>query len=209
MDRKTLTILIVEDDPDYIFLLKDLLSGEEAGRVRFRKDYADTLAKALAALACNSFDLVLLDLNLPDSLGLSTVRQIVAAAPSIPVIVLTSMDDEAMGIQAIQEGAQDYLIKGEISARGIGRAINYGVERMSLLAQIETNVQEIKVLRGLLPICCYCKKIRDDKGYWQEMEMYIRDHSEATFTHGMCPSCLEKALEEMKDFCRKEEGGIG
>lgn len=209
MEQKTVSMLIVEDDPDYVFLLKDLLVGVEATEMRYHRDYAGTIARAGEALAHGIFDVVLLDLSLPDSQGLETVKRIVSAAPGIPVIVLTSLDDEAMGVQAIQEGAQDYLIKGEISFRVLRRAINYAIERMNLLLQVEKNTREIKVLRGLLPICCYCKKIRDDSGYWQQMESYIRDNSEAEFTHGMCPKCAEKAMKDLEIFCQNEEKAAG
>lgn len=203
MENKTISMLIVEDDPDDVFLLKDLLSGEEAAEMIYHKEYTGTVAKAVEALAQRSFDVILLDLGLPDSQGLETVRRIVPAAAGIPVIVLTSMNDEALGLQAIHEGAQDYLIKREISFRVIRRVINYAIERQKLLAQLEKSLKEIKILRGILPTCSYCRKIRDDKGAWQQMEMYIREHTEAEFSHGMCPACEEKALKELEGFRRK------
>lgn len=62
--------------------------------------------------------------------------------------------------------------------------------------ELQCSLNEIKTLRGLIPICCSCKKIRDDSGYWQQVEKYIKDHSEAEFTHSFCPSCVEKFLHE-------------
>lgn len=66
--------------------------------------------------------------------------------------------------------------------------------------KLEQRLNEIKTLRGMLPICAYCKKIRDDKGYWNQLEMYISDHSEAIFSHGMCPTCAEKVRKEFGEF---------
>jgi hypothetical protein len=70
-------------------------------------------------------------------------------------------------------------------------------ERENLIAKLQDAVAKIKTLRGLLPICSSCKKIRDDKGYWNQIESYIRDHSEAEFTHGICPKCAKKLYPEL------------
>lgn len=65
-------------------------------------------------------------------------------------------------------------------------------EREALIAQLRESIENVRVLHGLLPICAGCKKIRDDKGYWQQLEVYIRDHSEADFSHGLCPDCVKR-----------------
>ncbi len=192
MELKTISMLIVEDDPDYHFLLKELLSGEETAEILYRKEFTDTFAKAAEVLAQDHFDVILLDLGLPDSQGLETVRRFIPVASDIPVIVLTGLNDEDLGLQAIHEDAQDYLVKGEISFPVLRKSINHAIERQKLL-------KEIKVLRGIIPICSYCKKIRDDKGSWEQMEMYIRDHSEAEFSHGICPVCYEKFLKDLDE----------
>jgi DNA repair exonuclease SbcCD ATPase subunit len=70
-------------------------------------------------------------------------------------------------------------------------------EREKLIAELQDAVAKIKTLSGLLPICSSCKKIRDDKGYWKKIESYIRDHSEAEFTHSMCPICAKKFYPEL------------
>ncbi len=71
-------------------------------------------------------------------------------------------------------------------------------ERERLIAELRRSLEHIKVLRGLLPICMHCKRIRDDQGYWQQLEVYIRDHSEAEFTHGLCPECARKFYPQIK-----------
>jgi hypothetical protein len=69
-------------------------------------------------------------------------------------------------------------------------------ERERLIDELQKAMARVKMLSGLLPICAWCKKIRDDEGYWQQMEIYIRDHSEADFTHGLCPDCAKKFRSE-------------
>ena len=73
-------------------------------------------------------------------------------------------------------------------------------KQRELAEKLQDAFSQIKILRGMLPICASCKKIRDDKGYWKQMEVYIRDHSEAEFSHGICPECAKKALEEIDEF---------
>lgn len=73
-------------------------------------------------------------------------------------------------------------------------------EKGKLIFELQNALTKVKQLSGLLPICASCKKIRDDKGYWNQIEVYIRDHSEAEFTHGICPECQEKALKAIDRF---------
>jgi len=72
-------------------------------------------------------------------------------------------------------------------------------ERERLITELQEAIQNIKALKGLLPICAWCKKIRNDSGYWQQVELYIQDHSDARFTHGMCPECRSKIEIELED----------
>ncbi len=69
-------------------------------------------------------------------------------------------------------------------------------EQRELVKKLQEAMSNIKILRGLLPMCAWCKKIRDDKGYWEQLDVYIREHSEADFTHGICPECLKKVMRE-------------
>ena len=72
-------------------------------------------------------------------------------------------------------------------------------ERQKLISKLEKALREIKALSGILPICSHCKKIRDDKGYWNQLESYVRDHSDAEFSHGICPECMRKFYPDMSD----------
>ncbi|HVO14991.1 MAG TPA: hybrid sensor histidine kinase/response regulator [Alphaproteobacteria bacterium] len=120
-------VLLVEDNPGDARLTMEAL--KEAGAHRFAVTHVERLADAQTRLREQPFDLVLLDLSLPDAKGLSTVRRVEAADPSIPIVVLSGFDNETMALEAVQAGAQDYLVKGESSGETIGRAIRYAIER--------------------------------------------------------------------------------
>ena len=154
------------------------------------------LADGLSRLKEQSFDVVITDLGLPDGDGLNTVAELHKQAPHLPLIVLTRNEDEATALQAIKMGAQDYLPKDRLEGIWFARTINYAIERQRLTQQLQEALEKVKTLSGLLPICAGCKKIRDDKGYWSQIETYILEHTEASFTHGLCPECGKQWLAE-------------
>jgi sigma-B regulation protein RsbU (phosphoserine phosphatase) len=123
--------------------------------------------------------------------GIELCRRIRAAQLASPlyVILLTSRSSRQDLVAGLDAGADDYLTKpfdpDELRAR-----IHVGQRTLALIASI-------KRLTGLLPICSYCKRIRSDEDYWQQVESYISDHTGARFSHGICPACLAKALEEV------------
>jgi len=164
-----------------------------------------TLQAGLEHLIMNAADVVLLDMGLPDSSGPGTVKEFCGRFPALPVIVMTGMDDEETGMDALKDGAQDYLVKGQFGHRELKRAISYAAERKALLNEKEELVRQlrealarVKSLTGLLPTCADCKKIRTPSGEWVQMETYISAHSEALFTHGFCDNCMKKRLQEIK-----------
>jgi len=125
------SVLLVEDNPDDADTLRELFVD---ARAHVRLECVDTLAAALARLAAAPFDLVLLDLSLPDSHGLQTVERALAAAPHLPILVLTGLEDEALGTAAVHAGAQDYLVKGQADGAMLMRCMRYATERHRLLA---------------------------------------------------------------------------
>jgi DNA-binding NtrC family response regulator len=198
-----LRILVVEDNPADVDFIHEMLP--QAGPLNFKIESVERLSKALIRLERKDVDLVLLDLGLPDSHGLTTFHKLRKAVPDVPVIVLTSTDDEKLAVTAVQNGAQDYLVKGQISGRPLVRAIRYALERQKaeeersvLIQSLQNALADVKLLSGLLPICFSCKKIRDDKGYWNQVESYIQKHSEAEFFHSMCPDCFKKLSPNLK-----------
>jgi CheY-like chemotaxis protein/predicted Ser/Thr protein kinase len=126
-----LHILVVEDNPGDARLLLEHLREARADDVH--PEQVDTLAAALARLQAGPVDLVLLDLTLPDARGLRTFTAVHQAVPTVPVVVLTGMEDDGLALQAVREGAQDYLVKGQVDGHRLLQAIRYAVERHRLL----------------------------------------------------------------------------
>ncbi|MBF8285993.1 MAG: putative Histidine kinase, partial [Anaerolineales bacterium] len=127
MEAKRIKLLLIEDNPGDARLIREAL--REAGGESFDLQHADRLATGLARLAEGDIHLVLLDLSLPDSHGLDTVARTHARAPDVPIVVLTGLDDEALALKALEIGAQDYLVKGDVDGRVLNRAIRYAIER--------------------------------------------------------------------------------
>ena len=158
--------------------------------------------------------LVILDWLMPGMDGIEICRQIRQHPRMRPnyLILLTARRGQEDKIHGLQSGADDYITKPfdreELRAR-----VQVGIRVLELqqaLAQrvreLEDALSRVKTLQGLLPICSYCKKIRDDRNYWQQVEAYISNHSEAQFSHGICPECLKKfhpSFAEDKDSFRQ------
>src|ERR1700688_5043892 len=134
MKETALQVLLVEDNAGDARLLREMFSTEKPGS--FELTHFLRMSEALVHLAKGGVDIVLVDMGLPDGHGLDTVRRTHAAAPGVPVIVLTGLDDEALAGEAMKEGAQDYLIKGQIENRALPRALRHAIERHRL--QTET-----------------------------------------------------------------------
>jgi DNA-binding response OmpR family regulator len=124
---RQLRVLLVEDNPGDADLIRDLLSRD--GSTTFEVTHTLRLETALGLVAAEDFDLVLLDLSLPDSAGVETVRAVRQRVPDIPVVVLTGQDDERVGLAAVHEGAQDYLVKGQVTGALVSRVLRYAIER--------------------------------------------------------------------------------
>lgn len=130
MTDKPIKVLLVEDNPADARLIAEML--KEAKGVKFHVDKADRLSVAIEAISNKPFDIVLLDLTLPDSMGLDTFTRIHSRSPHLPVIVFTGLHDEDMAVRAVREGAQDYLVKGEVDSALLARTIRYAIERRKL-----------------------------------------------------------------------------
>jgi signal transduction histidine kinase len=135
MKGKPLRVLLVEDSAGDARLLREMFSTEASGS--FLLTHVERMSDALRYLAEGSLDIVLLDMGLPDGHGLDTVRRAHAAAPGIPLIVLTGLDDEDLAAGAMKEGAQDYLIKGQIENRALPRALRHAIERHRMQAEAD------------------------------------------------------------------------
>lgn len=139
-DREIVKVLLIEDDPDDVLLLRQMLA--EAEDNRFDLECADRLQAGLDRLAQGGIHVVLLDLSLPDSQGLDTLVTVHARALGVPLVVLTGLDDEMLAIEAVREGAQDYLVKGQIDSNLLARSIRYAIERNGLLEELKRAQQK-------------------------------------------------------------------
>lgn len=149
--------------------------------------------------------LVVLDWMMPVMDGIEVVRRVRALEQEPPpyIIMLTAKGEKADMVAGLAAGANDYLAKpfdtGELLARiEVGRRM---VEMQDILSakieELQRALSEIKTLRGIVPICSSCKKIRDDQGYWNQVEVYVRNHTEASFSHGLCPECIRRLYPEL------------
>lgn len=132
---RPLEILLVEDNPGDARLLKEYLKDAHLSMPTLH--WVESLGAAREHLDRQAVDVVLLDLSLPDAHGMATIEGALAAAPDVPIIVLTGLDDESVAVNAVQAGAQDYLVKGQVDPATLGRAIRYAIERKQLARERE------------------------------------------------------------------------
>jgi DNA-binding NtrC family response regulator len=198
----SIRVFLIEDNDDDAELVHRFLTRGQ--NVHFTVERADRLSSALERLSGEKYDVILSDLGLPDSWGLDTFVKVHSACPDIPVIILTGLDNETGALEAVHRGAQEYLVKSQMNSRNLVRVIRYSIERNELLVRLEMSLKEIKTLRGLLPMCAWCKNVRDDKGYWRKVEEYITELTGTFLTHGICPDCYEKFRMQNPDFLNEK-----
>lgn len=203
-------ILIAEDDPVSRRLLEVTLikwgyevvaakDGDEAWRLLQAED-----APLLA----------ILDWMMPGRDGVDLCREArqTPTLLSVYIILLTAKGRQEDIVAGLDAGANDYLTKPfdpqELQARlQVGaRVVHLQTELARRVKELETALAQVKQLEGYLPICSYCKKVRDDEDYWQQIESYIEAHSEALFTHSVCPDCYEQYIEPELEALRRRRG---
>lgn len=192
-----ISVLIVEDNPGDVLLIREYLSEKQD--VLYDITEADTLESAIGLIGGNDFDVILLDLTLPDSMGLDTVRKVITASPDTAVIVLTGLQDENIALQAVRYGAQDYLEKQSLAPAMLYKSIIYAIERKramqekeDLLNDLTRALEKIEALEGILPICVSCKRIMDANRRWVRIEDYISHRSGAEVVQLVCPDCMHE-----------------
>jgi DNA-binding response OmpR family regulator len=202
-----LRILIAEDDPVSRRLLQRMLNrwGYTV------ESYADGSDAWQAMQAMDVPPLVLLDWMMPGMDGVQVCRNLrqLTASPPTYIMLLTARGRSEDIVAGLCAGADDYITKPfnheELRAR-----VQVGVRVVELQRALAARVQElesalsrVKQLSGLLPICAYCKKIRNDQNYWQQVESYLAEHAAAQFTHGICPDCYEHTVRPELDKFRR------
>ena len=130
--HESIRALLIEDNPGDARLIRELLRDVEAGPAHVELLHADRLSTGVDRLSDGDVELVLLDLSLPDSAGLATFESVHAAAPDVPIVVVSGLDDQAVAVRAVHEGAQDYLVKGQLDGATILRSMRYAIERHRL-----------------------------------------------------------------------------
>jgi DNA-binding response OmpR family regulator len=202
------SILIVDDLPTNLNLLRIMLEPEGYGILG-----ATSGAAALQIVKRTLPDLILLDVMMPGLDGFETCREMkrTDAAQSVPVVFITARHDTEALVKGFQAGGVDFITKPfsreEVLARvrthiengRLQRALHERNKELELLnaklvrrqKKLQKALARIKTLRGLIPICSFCKKIRNDRGFWEQVEQFVSHHSEADFTHGICPECVK------------------
>jgi|tagenome__1003787_1003787.scaffolds.fasta_scaffold20826772_1 two-component system cell cycle response regulator len=140
-DQRSIRVLLIEDNPGDARLVRELLTEEGD---RFGIALAGSMREALGYLTAETFDVVLLDLSLPDSQGFGTISSIRAQVPAMPLIVLTGFDDADFAVAAVEAGAQDFLVKGQFEGGTIRRAIRYAITRRTLEEQVRLSEERLK-----------------------------------------------------------------
>lgn len=196
-------LLIAEDDITSQLILKSMLAkaGYKPTAV------SDGLSAYEILRRPDAPKLAVLDWMMPGMDGVEVCRKIRELPSDTPpyLILLTSRTHKEDIIRGLQAGANDYIVKPynaeELQVRiGVGwKVVELQASLAGRIVELQEALAQIKSLRGLLPICMYCKKIRDDKQYWQQLEGYISEHSEAQFSHGICPDCYRKHVQPEMD----------
>lgn len=186
-------VLIAEDEPDSRQLLQIIVErwGYEAAPVCDGVEALEALQQEDAP------QLALLDIMMPRMDGLEVCRRVKQNSKDVPayIIMLTAKTLAKEIVSGLEAGADDYLTKPfdphELRARiQVGERILELQKNLAMrVSELEEALSSVKQLQGLLPICSYCKKIRGDQDYWEQVESYISKHSEAQFSHGICPDC--------------------
>ena len=203
-------VLLVEDDEDDYIITRDLFGDIEGAK--FDLDWAATYEAGMQAISQREHDVYFVDYRLGEHSGLDLIQEVVRIGCEAPLILLTGQGGREVDVDAMRAGAADYLVKGRIDAELLERSIRYSLEHKNaqlkqerLIAELREAMDKIKTLGGLLPICANCKRIRDDKGYWNLLESYIKEHSGTEFSHGICPPCMKllypgfKVSQELED----------
>ncbi len=214
MSEEKQKILIVDDTPANIQILDETLKDEY--EIYFSLNGKDALQNAATVIP----DLILLDIMMPEMDGYEVCRTLKknSLLMDIPVIFITALDQADHETKGLELEAVDYITKPfnpAIVRLRVKNHLELKKHRDALAlqnAKLQEALSKIKTLSGLLPTCMHCKKIRDGKGYWNRIETYISDHSEAEFSHSICPECAKKLYPDLdlyEEGMKDKEGNAG
>jgi CheY-like chemotaxis protein len=176
---------------------------------------ASSADEALVFVREHDPELVLMDINLRGTISGIEAASIIRERFQKPVIFITAYDDEATILKARVAEPYGYLLK-PFDGRELGAAIQMALyrhemelERDRLKRELEAAIAEVKTLRGLMPICAQCKKVRDDNGYWQRIESYLQTNTQVRLTHGFCPDCHAAIMRDLDRMVADSGGESG
>jgi len=198
--NKAPLILIVDDVVENVEILYAILKDHG-----FRFALAQNSEETYRAIEREVPDLILLDVMMPDEDGFQTAAKIRDQYPhsNISIIFITARARTEDKLRGFQAGGVDYITKPFEEEEVLARVKTHiELQQMrrkqeDLIAQLRGALDEVKQLRGIIPICARCKKIRDDRGFWRQVEQYISEHSEAEFSHDLCPHCMEEMYSDL------------
>jgi PleD family two-component response regulator len=186
------TVLIVDDAAENLRILMELLKDD------YRVIPMKSAEAALEKLAQDPLpDLALLDIVMPEMDGYELCSRLKGdpRTEEIPVIFITAVSEAMDDAKAFELGAVDYVPK-PFNPLTVKARVNTHIKLHRTLKELQDALKDIRTLSGLIPICASCKKIRDDKGYWSQVEEYIEERSDAQFSHGICPKCRDELYPE-------------
>jgi DNA-binding NtrC family response regulator len=202
--KTKLRLLLVEDSPEDAALMRHEL--ERAG-YDVASERIETENAFRRALTQGTWDAILCDFTLPQFSGESALRIVRESDADLPFIYVSGTIGEDVAVEAMKSGAQDYVLKNNLKrlAPAVERELREAgvrrekrileADRERLITELRAALMDVKRLSGLLPICAGCKKIRNDRNEWQRIEIFIRENSEAQFTHSLCPDCIKRLYE--------------
>ncbi len=191
-ENKRELILIVDDNPQNIQLLGSIIKEDE-----YELAFATRGTDALTYLEAEKPDLILLDVMMPEMDGYTVCEKIKAnkRLKDIPIIFLTAKKEAEDIVKGFKVGGVDYITKPFYPIELMARVENH--------LAIKRAQEEIKTLKGIIPICSSCKSIRDDKGYWKQVEEYIETRTDAEFSHGLCENCADSLYGKEEWYIKK------
>ena len=186
-------ILVVDDNSQNVQVLGSLLESNG-----YRVAIAMSGKQALVFMESNQPDLILLDVMMPELNGYEVCKSLKAKEDTelIPVIFLTANSDTENLVKGFEAGGVDYITKPFNTVELL--------TRVKTQIKLKKTIEENLALRGIIPICANCKKIKNDEGYWQQVEIYIEKHSKVEFSHGLCEDCNKKLYGETDWYKRAE-----
>lgn len=220
----SLRVMLIEDSPDDAFLIERALRADGFDLSILR---VETEVALHAALQDGEWDLIICDYSLPQLGGHRALALCRQTGMDAPFIVVSGVIGEEVAVEMMKAGAHDYVMKDKLGrlASAIRRELASAHERrehqrtqaelarqaalaeaqrrqderdrLRLIEDLRDALQRVKTLSGLLPICAGCKRIRNDAGSWQAIERYIKEHSNAEFTHGLCPECARNLYPDI------------